>query len=153
LELYGASEVCLMGRPNPTEAQRAAINASARKCRKDNPKYAERHRAEMKAYLARRTPEQVAQDKARKRQEHLFYAYGLTEGAFASLLSSQGGGCAICGSRDNLCVDHCHTSGDIRGILCRSCNSVLGLVAEDTKVLKTMIVYLGVSPEGSKKSA
>lgn len=49
--------------------------------------------------------------------------YGLDKNAYAALLSV---GCEICGSREKLCVDHCHESGRVRGCLCGACNLRLG---------------------------
>lgn len=50
--------------------------------------------------------------------------------------------CSICGSLENLCVDHNHTTGKVRGKLCRNCNSALGLLKEDELILKKMIKYI-----------
>lgn len=51
--------------------------------------------------------------------------------------------CAICGETEGqLCVDHCHTSLEIRGILCRHCNHVLGLFKEDLNLFKKAADYL-----------
>lgn len=39
-------------------------------------------------------------------------------------------------------VDHCHTTGKVRGLLCNNCNTALGLVDDKIEVLKRMIKYL-----------
>ena len=39
-------------------------------------------------------------------------------------------GCEICGSRDKLNIDHCHSSERVRGCLCRTCNLALGYIKE-----------------------
>ena len=54
--------------------------------------------------------------------------------------------CAICdthitGKKKH--VDHCHKSGQVRGILCRDCNLALGLVKDNPDTLISMITYLG----------
>jgi hypothetical protein len=75
-----------------------------------------------------------------KRQSHLLKRYGLTPEAYDSLLESQGGGCAICGStiadsRGNRPhVDHCHDTGKVRGILCGRCNMGLGHFGDDIEL-------------------
>ena len=59
------------------------------------------------------------------RAKYLEETYGITEGEYERLLSSQGGGCAICGNPPKtrrLAVDHCHKTGAVRGLLCKSCN-------------------------------
>lgn len=65
------------------------------------------------------------------RQRHHAKTYGLSVDQVAALLEAQGGACAICGvvapmerkgGARHLTVDHCHTSGEVRGILCDACN-------------------------------
>jgi hypothetical protein len=55
--------------------------------------------------------------------------------------------CAVCGktpeqNKKALAVDHNHTTGLIRELLCIQCNLVLGLVKEDLNLLRSLIVYL-----------
>jgi MinD superfamily P-loop ATPase len=63
-------------------------------------------------------------------------------------------GCAICKqpckTDRELAVDHNHKTGQIRDLLCHSCNVVLGLVNENEDILINMIDYL---KRHSKKSA
>lgn len=61
------------------------------------------------------------------------------------MLEAQGGVCAICGGvtgYKRLTVDHNHTTGKVRGLLCDLCNRALGNVKENTELLRQMIVYL-----------
>ena len=80
-------------------------------------------------------------------------AFGMTEADYDALLTSQGGGCAICQEpvRDRannrqgpkaLAVDHCHATGRVRGILCSNCNTLLGLAKDDADRLRAAIQYL-----------
>lgn len=69
-------------------------------------------------------------DPDKKRNYMLNYTYGLSQDQYEDMLAEQGGGCAICGKTPeeegrNLAVDHSHTTGEIFGILCASCNKVL----------------------------
>lgn len=71
----------------------------------------------------------------------------MTVELFAEMLASQNGGCAICGADRNkngtaLCVDHCHTSGKVRGLLCHNCNTGLGRFSDNTDLLRKAISYL-----------
>jgi hypothetical protein len=73
--------------------------------------------------------------------------YGITEAGRDELLASQGGVCAICastssGSKKNWHIDHNHTTGKIRGILCANCNVSLGAARDDISRLRKMIDYL-----------
>jgi hypothetical protein len=63
------------------------------------------------------------------------------------MYEAQNGVCAICkgegdGKWKKLCVDHDHTTGKVRQLLCRNCNMVLGQVGDNTNLLEEMIKYL-----------
>jgi hypothetical protein len=73
--------------------------------------------------------------------------YGITLEEFDAMLAAQGGHCAVCertcnddGSR--LCVDHDHKTGEIRGILCRRHNAILGLADDDVQAFTRLAEYL-----------
>jgi hypothetical protein len=71
--------------------------------------------------------------------------FGLTVDQYTALLESQGGRCAICRRIDPgraLSVDHDHQSGRVRGLLCSSCNVLLGHAREDPTTLVAAITYL-----------
>lgn len=80
--------------------------------------------------------------------------YGITRDQFLEMLESQGNACAICGTALDATlidassplspnIDHCHTSGKVRGVLCRVCNLTLG-VAEHGGWLAKATEYLAV---------
>lgn len=50
--------------------------------------------------------------------------------------------CELCGSDGRICFDHCHKSEKFRGWICHRCNSVLGLVRDDAKLLRDLADYL-----------
>lgn len=63
------------------------------------------------------------------------------------LFNFQHGCCAICGKHQanlkcTLCVDHNHTTGKVRGLLCNSCNAILGMAHDDIQILQKAIEYL-----------
>ena len=72
--------------------------------------------------------------------------YGLTIQQKQQLIDLQEQKCAIC--KDNLkdthdvCVDHDHQTGAVRGILCRKCNLGLGHFEDNTSLLKSAVKYL-----------
>jgi len=81
--------------------------------------------------------------KQKDRSAHLRRAYGLDEHGFASILASQDGGCAICGKlKAKMCVDHCHQTGAIRGILCGSCNTAIGNLGDNAEGVTRALFYL-----------
>jgi hypothetical protein len=57
--------------------------------------------------------------------------------------------CGICGKEfDKLCQDHHHESGQLRDMLCRSCNFIIGFAMEDEEILLSAIEYLKRWKEG-----
>ncbi len=111
-------------------SRKEAANISVRKYRKEYP---ERHRASL-------------------RNSRLKRLYGMTEAELLDRISRQGGACAICGAvlvrrkvagiKVFACVDHNHITGDVRKILCSSCNGGLGLFGDNPDVLRKAIIYL-----------
>lgn len=75
---------------------------------------------------------------------HIKHKYGLTKERYQHMFKVQGGRCAICldPARSRLYVDHCHDSGDVRGLLCHSCNTGLGAFKDDIHILSNAGVYL-----------
>ena len=95
---------------------------------------------------ARRRMEQ-AQGKRRQidLRKLLKAKYGITLEDFHKWAEEQGGLCAICRHPPNgrrLSVDHDHSTGRIRGLLCHNCNSMLGLARDRPAVLQAAIEYL-----------
>lgn len=68
--------------------------------------------------------------------------YGITLIQFNEMFEIQDGVCVICKIAKATCVDHCHTTGKVRGILCSNCNTALGMFKDDVKVLLNAINYL-----------
>lgn len=54
--------------------------------------------------------------------------------------------CSICGSTHKLCIDHCHTTGKVRGLLCSSCNMGIGHFGDSIEKLFSAISYLKDGP-------
>lgn len=81
--------------------------------------------------------------RARVRQEiHRRLTYGMTEGEFDAITARQGGRCAICGKVKSLVVDHDHTSGRVRGLVCFGCNTGLGKMQDSPDGLHRAEIYL-----------
>lgn len=69
--------------------------------------------------------------------------YGLTKEQFLEKMSSQNNSCEICNRpfAGTPYIDHCHTTGITRGLLCSQCNTGFGLFREDVAVFKKCIAY------------
>lgn len=83
-------------------------------------------------------------------------SYGLTEAQYQAMLEGQDGKCAICGSRHGLAskkhplyVDHCHSTGKVRGLLCNRCNAGLGMFQDQPALLVRALNYLSKSSSGA----
>ena len=71
--------------------------------------------------------------------------YRMPKDGYLDLVKKQKGLCKICksdGGGRSLHVDHCHTTGKVRGLLCSNCNTGLGLFKDNVDLLKKAIKYL-----------
>ena len=85
--------------------------------------------------------------------KHNLRRYGLTDEIYNELSKKQDHKCAICHKEETakqrhsnlikrLAVDHCHTTGDIRGLLCSRCNMGIGMLFDNEELLKNAVSYL-----------
>ncbi len=88
-----------------------------------------------------------------RRGRSLKKLYGITSEEYNSMVDKQNGLCAICGSPEKtfdsntkqtkvLSVDHNHETGQIRGLLCNSCNRGIGLIGDSPEKLLSAIKYM-----------
>jgi hypothetical protein len=78
--------------------------------------------------------------------------YKLTPEEYKRILDEQKGVCKICGKKQEkwwvselnggLSIDHHHSCGRVRGLLCSNCNTAIGLLCEDTKIMRRAIQYI-----------
>lgn len=94
-------------------------------------------------------PDWVARRKAWSDQWHLKRKYNLTLEQWRALHDAQGGLCVLCKKRGNgrgkngrLYVDHCHDTGRVRGLLCRHCNTALGILGDSPEKMEMVMSYL-----------
>lgn len=84
----------------------------------------------------------------KSRNQKLMYAYGITLEQRNQMIKDQNGLCLICNDKldetisKNIHVDHDHSTGKVRGILCKQCNSLIGLSREREDILLNSINYL-----------
>lgn len=117
-----------------TPDQRAKKAANAAKYRAENLEKTRRQSRE--SYHRRKH----LKDKA---DAALRFKYGITRVERDAMLESQGGVCAICLTPPVVPhVDHNHSTGAVRSILCIHCNTLLGHAKEDPARLRAAIAYL-----------
>jgi len=77
--------------------------------------------------------------------------FGISLYDYSQMLVAQNGKCAICKGADGgnrngepkaLAVDHCHTTGKVRGLLCEACNQAIGKFKENEQIMFSAIAYL-----------
>jgi len=119
------------------------LTARCKTCMKGDASssYAERR----EAVAARNKANYSAQ---KEKDKSLRLNYGITLDQWNEMFDLQGRQCAICGSTKpnhasgQFVVDHCHEFGQVRGILCGSCNIMLGHAKDDVNTLFAAAMYL-----------
>lgn len=82
-------------------------------------------------------------------KKQLMARYGLTVEAYDDMLLKCESKCEICRQEKPLNVDHCHTTGIVRGLLCTPCNTGLGKLGDSLELLQRAIKYLDGEPSRS----
>lgn len=81
----------------------------------------------------------------RWRHKHLMDAYKIDEVEYHRMRNAQGGICLICEEAPlsvQLAVDHCHTTGAVRGLLCKQCNYAMGQFRDDPARIRRAAQFL-----------
>ena len=83
------------------------------------------------------------------RTRQLKSLYGITEERYAEMYESQNGACEICKRTSNnnprmkhFCVDHNHSTGRVRGLLCQECNFFLGKLERQLPIIDNFFTYI-----------
>lgn len=122
-----------------TPEQIAERNARRRARYAEDAAYRDAHKESVKTWQAN-NPE--------KRKAQRISRFGIKLSDYADMLALQGNACAICGCSDmsnpNMfpLVDHCHTTGKVRGLLCMNCNQGLGKFKDSPARLFAAVAYL-----------
>lgn len=90
------------------------------------------------AAKARQDPAKLAKIKARKRAD----SAGLTPEEIEAIRRKQGNVCAICEAPEPTDLDHCHTTGQVRWLLCKHCNRGLGAFRDSPALLRNAAALL-----------
>lgn len=115
------------GRPNPRK--------KCQKCRHKERDYEKEY-----AYRNQKRKEKYWEDPQDARRVWERNKYGVCKEDFSYEE------CWICGSNLRLCIDHCHNSGEPRGLLCTKCNTALGMFDDDVNRMTRAIGYLSDGP-------
>lgn len=86
-------------------------------------------------------------DPTRSKRGSLNKLYGITLEQYQAMLKSQEYTCKVCGKPEprkncSLSVDHCHSTGKVRDLLCSNCNTGLGQFQDSIEILQAAIDYL-----------
>jgi len=87
--------------------------------------------------------------KRRRLARRLWRDYGITLQNYEALLAAQNNVCAVCYKKETarskscrLSVDHDHTTGLVRGLLCGRCNTALGMTSDSIDIILRLVDYL-----------
>lgn len=95
--------------------------------------------------LLRYTNDRYEDVKDRQRELRFERTYGITPKQYDQMLADQGGVCARCKQPPKtmrLAVDHCHSTGRVRGLLCGPCNTYIGRLEANMNMLDEDLAYI-----------
>lgn len=129
---------------------RSSADSRARSCKlctaaRSREVYAANPASRQRSVAKRREADPVAYRISRQK-EHLKQKYGLTLEMIARMKAEQAGACAICRREVKLIVDHNHTTGKVRSLLCQRCNVGIGYFEESPILLQRALDYVIPAP-------
>jgi hypothetical protein len=156
------------------ESNKLWVLKNKNKVKKIKDRYREKHRKELQEKGRLYAKKNIFRYKKNKKiwrinnpdkvkSEKLKWRFGISLEQYKSLLLDQKNQCGICNRKFDSsnhtdskypCVDHNHTNGIIRGILCRSCNSGIGGLKDDPIFLQNALLWIQnkfISSESSSK--
>lgn len=111
-------------------------------CKQYNEEYSKKNQQKIKDYKIRH----YLDNKLEIQEKRLTKLYNLTLNEYRDILNKQKEKCLICESKfTNInipYIDHNHTTGKIRGLLCNTCNRALGLFKDNPEILEKAKQYL-----------
>jgi len=136
----GVKTVAERMRENPTLSRREANNQYIKQWGKTSDYRLSGREAEARRKYLKKNPDKVKQYKLQSRLS----VYGLSPSEFIRLLVKHNYCCAICKKPDSekLTIDHNHKTNEVRGLLCRGCNTLVGYIETRSHLLETAKKYL-----------
>ncbi len=113
---------------------------NARQKAKDRQRHPEKYKERMRKFVESRDETYWLTKRAK--------VHGLALEQFLAMFESTGGACWICGKqctmrgKSHICIDHCHATGKVRGLLCPVCNKFLGAFKDNPGLLRKAAEYL-----------
>lgn len=111
--------------------------------------YRNKNREKVNAWQRERASKNRPEARLRVRKSHFKTAYGLTLEQRDEMRAAQQNKCLIClntfsfgWGKQGPAVDHCHATGKVRGLLCPTCNNLLGRAKDSVEILQRAIQYL-----------
>jgi hypothetical protein len=111
-----------------------------------------------RGYSARWAKNNPEMARAKALRSSLYVNHSLRQKEYDEILRAQGGCCGICrfdpslapkpGANQRLHVDHCHKTGEIRGLLCNACNTALGYLRDSPALARRCAEYLETARTG-----
>lgn len=134
------------------------MRCSSEKKRQYNKTYAALHPERGRQYRAQWRKANYEKVARQSRITNLRIKYGISIEEYTLRVAQQNNRCAICNQEEQrtrsghvttLSVDHNHTTGQIRQLLCNNCNQLLGYAHDSATVLETAAAYLRKFEKGS----
>jgi hypothetical protein len=153
------SKLCKDNR-NIIGRRRLCKSCNAKRIKKYNENKPEKRKATLRKYREKNKEKINKANREYTSQEHVKLKrlgkihkdkYGLTSWDFLQMFKEQNGKCKICGTekfyshegKANIpVVDHCHKTGNVRGLLCNNCNRGIGLLKDDKDIVFKAYNYL-----------
>lgn len=139
--------LCLLSKPLTDFYKESRVkDGRSRRCKKCHSKVTEKYRKKNPEIYRKASKKHWNALHDKKKHANWLKRYGLTHEKYVEMFEQQDGRCKICtkecSSGMNLSVDHCHKTGKIRGLLCKKCNSALGMLNDDIALFRSAIMYL-----------
>lgn len=132
-------------------SRRDKLNYWCRSCTKEDSKEWHRKNADRAKEYQKEWDKKNSEHRKQYEREYSYKkVYGLPQGGYQKMFAAQGGKCAICDGQETstrngkiklLAVDHCHETGEVRGLLCALCNASLGGFKDSIYLLSKAIEY------------